>query len=176
MSDNLNIVASVAPVAVRLPSGSAENQVLTNLGPATAILEGVANNVISAVGSSSVVTPGMPFPPGSKLRLIKNSGNIYANTTQLGGAVAAAPAVAASGTPVTNSTGGPVAVTLSGGTVTQVAVSGQVVLVGGTNVTGSVVSVPAGGTITLTYSVAPTWTWKYGVPANLQLQAGVETT
>ena len=175
MSDNLNVQVNVAPVAVRLPNNAAENQVLTNLGPATVLLEGSPNYVITAVGSTALVTPGIPFPPGSKLRLIKNSGNIYANSNQLGIAIASPPAVPSSASAATNNTGGPVAVTLSGGTVTQVAVNGQVVLAG-TNITGSTITVPAGGTITPTYSVAPTWTWKTGVAANLELQAGVEAT
>lgn len=175
MSDNLNVAVNVAPVAVRLPSGAAENQVLTNIGPATVLLEGAPNNIITGVGSTALVTPGIPFPPGSRLRLVKNSGNLYANSIQQGAAVTSPPAVPATGVAATNNTGGPVAITLSGGTVTQIAVNGVVVLAG-TNITGSVISVPAGGTITPTYSVAPTWTWKTGVVANLQLQAGVEPT
>lgn len=176
MSDQFPVQVGLAPVAVRLPSGSAENQVITNAGPATVLLEGSPNNIISAAGSGfSAVTPGIPFPPGSRLRTLKNSQSIYANTTQLGGAVTSPPAVPATGVAATNNSGGPVAVTLSGGTVTVVSVSGTQVL-SGTNVTGSVISVPAGGTITLTYSVAPTWTWNYSVMATLQVSAGQELT
>jgi hypothetical protein len=175
VSDNLNIQVNLAPVAVRLPSGAAENQVITNQGPVTVFLEGVANNVITAVGSSTVVTPGIPFPPGSKLRLIRNGANVFANTVAQGVSIASPPAVPATGVNATNTTGGPVAVTIVGGTVTQVAVNGATILAG-TSLAGSVVAVPAGGTINVTYSAAPTWTWKTGLPTNLVLQAGVENT
>lgn len=69
--------------------------------------------------------------------------------------VISTPAVAASTTPVTNTTGEYVAVAVSGGTVTVVAVNGTTQFTG-TNVTAVV---PPGGTIAITYSAAPTWTW-----------------
>jgi len=72
--------------------------------------------------------------------------------------VGAAPGVPASGTAttnlVTNSTGSIVIVTLSAFTLTFVYVNG--VQVGTTN---AAYAVPAGGTISVTYSVAGTWTW-----------------
>lgn len=72
--------------------------------------------------------------------------------------VGAAPGVPSSGTAttnlVTNSKGSIVIVTLSGFTVTFVYVNG--VQVGTTN---AAYAVPAGGTISVTYSVAGTWTW-----------------
>lgn len=46
------------------------------------------------------------------------------------------------------------AVTITGGTVTVIAVAGQTL-----GVTSGTVFVPSGKTITLTYSVAPTWKW-----------------
>lgn len=67
---------------------------------------------------------------------------------------ATAPAVPASTVPQYNNTGSAVVVTVSGGTVTVIAVSGVT-----TGLTTGAIYVPAGGTITLTYSVAPTWTW-----------------
>ena len=65
------------------------------------------------------------------------------------------PAVPASTTPVTNGNPLAVLVTITGGTVTLVTVNG------GTVATSSPASavVPTGGTIAVTYSVAPTWTW-----------------
>ena len=65
------------------------------------------------------------------------------------------PAVPASTTPATNGNPLAVLVTITGGTVTLVAVNG------GTVATSSPASavVPTGGTIAITYSVAPTWTW-----------------
>jgi hypothetical protein len=65
------------------------------------------------------------------------------------------PSVPASTTPVTNTTGAPVLVSVTGGTVTVVAVNGTTVA----TATGANVVVPANGTIAITYSVAPTWTW-----------------
>lgn len=64
------------------------------------------------------------------------------------------PAVPSSGGTVTNNTGYPVAVTISGGTISNVSVGG--VTVGSGNGTFNVLN---GQTISLTYSVAPTWVW-----------------
>jgi hypothetical protein len=72
--------------------------------------------------------------------------------------VGAAPGVPTSGTAttnlVTNTKGSIVIVTLSGFTLTFVYVNG--IQVGTTN---AAYAVPAGGTISVTYSVAGTWTW-----------------
>jgi len=72
--------------------------------------------------------------------------------------VGAAPGVPASGNAttnlVTNNKGSIIIVTLSGFTLTFVYVNG--VQVGTTN---AAYAVPAGGTISVTYSVAGTWTW-----------------
>jgi hypothetical protein len=64
------------------------------------------------------------------------------------------PAVPASTVAYTNSFGFACLVTIYGGTVTVIAVGGTTVgLIAGCFV------VPAGGTIAITYAVAPTWTW-----------------
>jgi hypothetical protein len=68
------------------------------------------------------------------------------------------PSVPASGTAQLNNLGTNAWVTVSGGTVTAVTVNGVQVLSGD----GSCY-VPVNGTITLTYSVAPTWTWSSAV-------------
>ncbi len=68
----------------------------------------------------------------------------------------AAPAIPASAVAQTNTTGLDVTVYVNGGTVSAVAVGGTP-----TGQTGGAFRVPAGQTITLTYTVAPTWTW-YG--------------
>lgn len=65
-----------------------------------------------------------------------------------------APAVPASGTPVTNPASLPAQVVISGGTLSNVSVNGATVGTGDGTYT-----VPPGAAITLTYSVAPTWTW-----------------
>jgi hypothetical protein len=65
------------------------------------------------------------------------------------------PAVPASGTPVANPTGQDVSVVLLGGTVTHVTVNGT------DRATSSPANVmlPAGESVTLTYSGAPVWAW-----------------
>ena len=72
--------------------------------------------------------------------------------------VIAPPAVPASLIPLTNDTGSACLVTLRGGTISGIAVAGVTL-----SFLASLVLVPAGATITLTYAVAPTWTW-YAVP------------
>lgn len=64
------------------------------------------------------------------------------------------PAVPASTTPLTNPFYKHCTVRVIGGTVSAIAVDGQA-----TGATSGLVRVPTGKTITLTYSVAPTWTW-----------------
>lgn len=64
------------------------------------------------------------------------------------------PGFPATNTPVTNNNGWPVFVTITGGTLTSVKVNGtQVGTAAGTYV------VPAGQTISVTYTLAPTWNW-----------------
>ena len=69
-------------------------------------------------------------------------------------AAMSAAAIPASGTAIANPYSIPCAVTISGGTVTGIAING--VTVAGTS--GTYYLQP-GNTITLTYSVAPTWAW-----------------
>lgn len=66
----------------------------------------------------------------------------------------ATPGFPASNTPVTNTTGFPVRVTVTGGTLTQVLVNGVQV-----GTTAGTYGVPIGGTIAVVYTVAPTWNW-----------------
>jgi len=70
------------------------------------------------------------------------------------GTFVAQPAVAASGTNVTNTTGYDCTVHIWGGTYTDVLINNQTI--GGPATT---VRVPAGQQIKLTYTVAPTWKW-----------------
>jgi hypothetical protein len=82
---------------------------------------------------------------------------------------ATTPGVPLSGTPVTNTSPLPSTVVVSGGTGTNVAING----VAQGTFDGTYVVPPNGGTITLTYSVAPTWTWTYQTTngASIYLQA-----
>lgn len=70
------------------------------------------------------------------------------------GAGFSTPSVPASGTPVTNTSPLPATVVVSGGTGTNVTING---VAQGTF--DGTYTVPSGGTISLTYTVAPTWTW-----------------
>ena len=73
---------------------------------------------------------------------------------QPGTQAVAAPAVPASTVAQPNTFGRSCLVTVFGGTVTVIAVGGVTVgLIAGTFL------VPAGSSITITYAVAPTWTW-----------------
>ena len=164
MADQLVVQVGLAPATVRTPVSSLENQVLYNPGPSTVYL------------GQDGVTPatGLPFPPGSKAHLYKQGNAVSAC---VGGAVAwaGAPALAASTVAMTNSSGQPVAVTVTGGTVTVIAVGATTQSSNGTNLTSGTFVVAAGSTITLTYSVAPTVTWKLAQQVALQISPGVQS-
>lgn len=85
------------------------------------------------------------------------------------------PGVPASGTPVTNTSPLPATVVVSGGTGTNVTING---VAQGTF--DGTYTVPAGQTISLTYTVAPTWTWTlqtaWGAQAYLQVTAFTGTS
>lgn len=89
----------------------------------------------------------------------------------------ATPAVPASLTPVTNTSPLPATVVISGGTMSNVSVNGVTAGAGAGTYT-----VPAGGTIVMTYTVAPTWAWTlqtaFGAQAYLQVTqfAGTSVT
>jgi hypothetical protein len=80
----------------------------------------------------------------------------------------ATPAVPATTVAATNTSPLPATVVVTGGTVTNVAVNGVTAGTGDGTYT-----VPSGGTIALTYSAAPTWTWTlqtaYGAQCYLQV-------
>lgn len=88
---------------------------------------------------------------------ISSSGNVLRGNQNYNpvGKFTAQPAVPASGAPSTNVLNADATVFVAGGTVTAISVGGQATGL----TTPATVRVPAGQTITLTYSVAPTWTW-----------------
>jgi hypothetical protein len=93
---------------------------------------------------------------------IEHTAGIRSDTTGTTGtafdasAGATTPAVPLTTVPVTNTSPLPASVVISAGTLTQVFVNSVQVGTGdGTYV------VPPGGTISITFSVAPTWTWTY---------------
>lgn len=107
-----------------------------------------------------------PAVPATAVPVVNNTGDLVGVTVTGGtvqgllstppvGPTIAQPAVPASTGTVTNNNNFPVAVTVSGGTVTVIAVNGTTIY----TATGNTVIVPIGGTIGLTYSVAPTWVW-----------------
>ena len=77
-----------------------------------------------------------------------------AGTTVDSGGGFGTPSVPGSTVPVTNTSPLPATVVITGGTLTNVSVNGVTVGSGDGTYT-----VPAGQTIAVTYSVAPTWTW-----------------
>jgi hypothetical protein len=81
----------------------------------------------------------------------------------LAAAVVASPAVPLTTVAAANGTGTVVAVTVTGGTLTSVVVNGTQA-----GTTAGVYLVPVAGTISITYSAAPTWAW--ALPA---ISAGV---
>lgn len=165
MADQLLVQVGLSPTQIRLPAGTLENQVIFNQGQSTAYL------------GQAGVTPanGCPFPPGSEARLIKQSATLFACVA---GSVpwANAPALTASPSTLTNTSGQPVAVTVSGGTVTAIAVNGVTQSTNGTNATSGTFVVPAGQAITITYSVSPTVSWKLGQQVTLNISPGVQAS
>lgn len=81
----------------------------------------------------------------------------------LSAAAVATPAVPLTTVPVTNATGTVAAVTITGGTLTFVYVNGAQA-----GTTAGTYLVPVAGTVSITYSAAPTWAW--ALPA---ISAGV---
>jgi hypothetical protein len=88
-------------------------------------------------------------------RVKRSKGKLYINSLPTVLTVITSPVVPASGTPLYNTNPFPVVINVIGGTVTVIAVNGVT-----TGLTSGPVYVPAGGIITITYSVAPTLTWQ----------------
>jgi hypothetical protein len=113
------------------------------------------NRMYGYVGLFSNASPFNPsVTGGANLQVI----NLQCPTGAVGTIGFTPPAVPASTVAFNNGTGTPMwrnaTVTVIGGTVTVIAVDGVA-----TGLTSGTVIVPSGKTITLTYSVAPTWKW-----------------
>ena len=117
-----------------------------------AAVDGTNANATQVLGNQFITqgawNSGGPVIGASKLILRSNVGY-----NPVGHAVAQ-PAVPATTVAATNTTGVDCMVYVTGGTVTAIAVGGTA-----TGLTSGGFHVPAGSTITLTYSVAPTWQW-----------------
>lgn len=161
--NQLGTLVSVAGATPGIQVGSSNNVIIGNKFDNTAGAVGYnyaiaeiggpfSNNIISGnnllTGSSGFIS----LNATSTDRVFGNSGyNPVGNVT--------APAIPASTTAYTNNFGVDATVHIIGGTVTVIAIGG--VATGLTNsAAGVTVRVPAGSTITLTYSVVPTsWSW-----------------
>jgi hypothetical protein len=112
--------------------------------------------------------PGVAYPPsnntsaGNTDQILTNPGYADVNPSLLVSLAESGTALAssivpvpASGTAFTNPVGRACTVAIAGGTVTAVEVGSSQVGTGDGNYV-----VPAGAQVTLTYSAAPTWTWK----------------
>lgn len=119
-------------------------QVVVTGGTMTQVL---INGVQEGTGAGTYQVPS-----GGTITLVYTVAPTWAWT--LIGATVTTPGVPASGTPVTNTSGTNVQVVITGGTMTAVIVGGVTVGTG-----AGTYQVPAGATIQLTYSVAPTWAW-----------------
>jgi hypothetical protein len=144
------------PVLATSPAGTTNTQ--TNLTGQTALVSVSANGATMAnywVNAVSVATSAAQFmmsvPAGQTCALQ------YTVAVPVWYWSPYTPAVAASTVGVVNTTGKQLTVVFIGGTITVITVNGLT-----TNITqnGSApVALPPGGTIAVTYSVAPVWAW-----------------
>lgn len=97
--------------------------------------------------------------PGATLQVDSGAATSFGTVTATGVSTnpssVTTPSVPATTVAQTNSTGVDVVAYVSGGTVTGIAVNGTA-----TGLTAGTFYVHAGGTITLTYSAAPSWVWQ----------------
>lgn len=138
---NPSVPASGTPVTN--PYNDAVQVVVTG-GTMTQVL---INGVQEGTGAATYQVPS-----GGQIELVYTVAPTWAWT--LVGSSAATPSVPASGTPIVNTSGTNEQVVITGGTMTAVIINGVTVGAG-----AGTYQVPAGGTIQLTYSVAPTWAW-----------------
>jgi len=131
----------------------------------TRAADGMYTFAVSAIANAFGLEWGVLLTAGLRTDSAATNG-----TALDSGAGFSTPSVPASGTPVTNTSPLPASVVVSGGTGTNVAING---VAQGTF--DGTYTVPAGGTISLTYTVAPTWTWTlqaaFGAQAYLQVPA-----
>jgi hypothetical protein len=122
---------------------------LDNEGDVVAHIYDPANALSGRVNLLPSGSQSLPDPP-----IVNGAGNLEILTFgQTRGAVTA-PTVPASTVALQNPFWRHAAVTITGGTVTDISVDGA-----STGVTSGTVIVPSGKTITVAYSSAPTWVW-----------------
>ena len=138
------------------------------LGAAATGLSGYAQpaNVPAApaagVTAAEQISAGAPGPfPGNVTQILENPGYAASPALMTPGPIAA-PSIPATGVAAANTSGLAASVSISGGTVTVVAVApaGSSTYTTVATSTPSTVTVPPGGSIKMTYSVVPTaWGW-----------------
>jgi hypothetical protein len=137
---------TVPATGVAVTNGAIEDvQVVITGGTMTNVQ---INGVSEGVGAGTYTVPG-----GGTIVLTYTVAPTWA-WTLAGATVAATPAVPATTVPVLNNTGYNASVVITAGTMTQVIIGGVQMGTGAGTYT-----VPANETISLTYSVAPTWAW-----------------
>lgn len=158
---DVHMAALIPPMAIGSPAACVIARQV-NYDP-TRGTDGSLLNKTQGDGDGFALEWGVTLTPG--LRADSGATN---GTSLDGGAGFSTPGVPLSGTPVTNTSPLPATVVVSGGTGTNVAING---VPQGTF--DGTYTVPSGGTITLTYSAAPTWTWTlqtaFGAQAYLQV-------
>jgi hypothetical protein len=143
----------------QVPDGVTNGVVTTALGvPGGGYAQPGITAAPAALTTTGNGSPGAPNPlPGNVTDILANPGYGDVSPGIITPGSSLAPSlvpVPASDTVFTNPVGLACMVGIAGGTVTEIKVNGVHVGTGDGTYT-----VPAGGTITLTYSDAPTWTW-----------------
>src|SRR6266567_1577583 len=115
----------------------------------------VNQNIVEQVGAQNNNIHDNQIAAGKTIIIVGTQTKVRNNPghNPKGGNIA--PTIPASNTPLTNTTGYDVTVFISGGTLSNVAIGG--VSTGGLSTESY--RLPVGQSITLTYTVAPTWTW-----------------
>jgi hypothetical protein len=145
-NDTIVIKDSCANIAI-------VNNLLNSDGsPTTAINDGSSDSTRAGLISNNLL---VGYTPSTAIVVATQSGGVkVANNPGYQPGPQSAPSVPASGTALTNPFPFDATVYVSGGVVTAIDVGGTA-----TGLTSGSVFVPAGETITLTYSAAPTWVW-----------------
>jgi hypothetical protein len=122
-------------------------QVAVNIGAGVNLSLGI----VPSSGGANAVGLGGPTAIGG---LVAGSLILMPFSVGVAGSNLVAPAIPSSNQTVTNNYHGTVTVVISGGTMTAVFINGVLVGAG-----AGTYQVPAHGTISMTYSIAPTWVW-----------------
>lgn len=160
---------AVAPSATIVGLGVSDVTLQGNKGTASTVGASYGISISSVTGVLLLENDmRFAFGGGGVPISVTNGGTIYAARNNAGinpqGAAVATPAVPATTVAQVNNTFSDCQVSIVGGTVTVVSVTDALGANPKTLATSSpcLVIVPAGASITLTYSVAPTWAW-YGL-------------